>query len=528
MYKSRLRKWNAYRNRKRASPRETADHRRLETSASRSLSADELDTPQHPRQRHDKASRDALDDGEDLFAGMSDMRASVGSQRRLGEMKSQTPTSKRIAASGHLGCLLDTSSSIASDEENTEGSNRANKFTPSDSNDSEMAPDSGVTEESHPNVCPVSRGEFLLRTEAPPLVAHATTWQIQHDPKNVQHWLWDVSSPPDSGAPLETPVSHERYPYIPKMPEIKFEPKTFVKLSIWYCSLRNEGMYDQADAIASEAGQTYAYILFQQHTHALTSLNTVLIMLLLYGRSSEAIELMRRAREAAKTLFPEMHPIILIMEYFMFQAAGKFETMPVSQLAQAYNFFCNGLGQDHPYTLVAGYLLAWRNAADNTDVIGMLHAVQLLCKLQLAADVRLGRYHLLSIAILNTKARVQHALKMLPDAITNMETVLSRMQATHDGNHPYLLDARSRYAAVLFAAYRDDEAESEYVASVLGQAELFGVEAQATQRSLREIGTFFVTTERTESASDFYIKLAAASACHPSSSSGMVIPKAAI
>lgn len=430
---------------------------------------------------------------------------------------------ERMVDSEHSRMLLDRPPSIASDDTTGGSPDHADRFTPI-LEDSEMTFDCNLTQQSDPHVSTVSHSE--VQPFAP--TALTPPEQVQHHPKHAQHWLLDASSPPVPSARLDSLAPHKISTSIFGMPERTLDPKTFVKMSIWYCNLRSEGMYDDADAAASEAGRVYAHILSQQHSHALISLNTVLIMLLLYERDTEAFELMSRAREAARSIFHETHPIILTIGYLIFQAADKFEAVQVSQLAEGYNFFCNDLGQDHPHTLVAGYLLAWRSAVNNTNDIGMLHAIQLLCKLQLISDTRLGRYHLLSIAILSTKARVQHTLKMLPDAITNMEDVLRRMQDTHDDNHPHLLDARSRYAAMLFAAHREDEAETEYIASALGKAKLFGTEAQTTKNSLREIGTFFVTTSRAASASDFSIKLAAVSASYSSPGSGIVMPKVAI
>ena len=107
-----------------------------------------------------------------------------------------------------------------------------------------------------------------------------------------------------------------------------------------------------------------------------------------------------------------------------------------ARLRVVYDDFKESQTLKHPYTLLAGYHLAWRLAMDGGDCLK--EARQLLSELQGAAEDTFSKAHMQTIAILTTKARVLHGLKYRNEAEELMAEAITRIEmGGYHAKHPY-------------------------------------------------------------------------------------------
>lgn len=290
-------------------------------------------------------------------------------------------------------------------------------------------------------------------------------------------------------------------------PTSNADPGLFIHLCLLSCTLHFESRHKDADEAATQASRTYGQLVWQNHRHALTSLNAVMIILLKYTKERDAIDLVAGARRAALEQLGMDHPLVRTIDYMEFQAGGQYAAVQVDQLLAVYESFCSMLTPRHPHSLVAGYELAWRLSIDSKAEKDQLAALQLLDKIETDSDRTLGARHLHSIAILMTKSRVLQALQLVSSALKVMSEAVDRIRSTYSPQHPYHLEARARYAPLLFSAYRDDEAESEWVAAALGRVELLGREHSLSEESILEVEDFYCTVGRQSQAIKFRAEL---------------------
>lgn len=486
MYKSRLKRWNVHRNKKRSEGR-TGDELREQLGCP--LSNAWQDTFDNDSERWTNLLPSSVTD-----SGISDMSFidQTVSTHLAGHHVANTSNSLQRSID-HSQVLQDDWCIVASDGTSTEGSR--------DIQLANFASDSSVesgSAEDGPRTSGAQTGAHRISATGP--LIPTTSNNGNYRPQHVDLWLADAVNTTKS----DPWIVISSQPSVPRMPDVPPDPEDFVDSCVMFCKLGDLKKYDAADASADWAFRIYGQLLKQQHKHALTSLNTVLCMFLMYDRSSEAIELMGRAKGTAQSvLLIPTHPIVQTIDFLMFQAAGDYVTMQASQLRQGYAQLCATFGFRHPYSLLTGYLLAWRLATNDQDDMSQLQSLQLLCRIQLTSDRDLGTDHLLSIAILLTKARVQHSLQMLPDAASNLSEAIGRMDRKYSSRHPYVFEAKSRYADILYAAYRDDDAEIEYLESALGRVELFGKEHPIAEDAVNELRSFYATTRRHAQSSVF-------------------------
>ena len=287
-------------------------------------------------------------------------------------------------------------------------------------------------------------------------------------------------------------------------PEAHASPHEIRKLFLRYC---NETNTRNAEAIANQVHFVFRLLLIQQHQHALTVLNAVLATMYVYNQTAPAFELLRQARNAAWQLLSRNNPLVWVIDYMMMQAEGEYTSMSADILRQGHEEICSVLGAAHPHSLVAGYLLAWRLAADDDEALQVV-ALQHISRLQSLASGVLRETDMLWIAMLMLKARLRHSLGHFEDGVRSMCAALRGMSRAEGTEMLYVLSARGRLADLHFAAERLHDAEREYIASAAGQVQLRGSEHPATREAIRRARFFFRVTGRDASLFTYEVYLA--------------------
>ena len=185
-------------------------------------------------------------------------------------------------------------------------------------------------------------------------------------------------------------------------------PKLFLELCCAACVLGAQKKPEVARDVVRQASEIFASMVYS-NIHALTCIGILSITLAMQGRKDDAREILTATRTAAlaKKLQPS-DPIIVMVTFMTWQttATREKDVIELDQLRTAHEQFETLLGPRHPYTIVAGYKLAWRLAMTDTCRNKKLEAFRILHDLQEDADVVLRSLHIQSIAITMTRARV--------------------------------------------------------------------------------------------------------------------------
>ena len=163
-------------------------------------------------------------------------------------------------------------------------------------------------------------------------------------------------------------------------------------------------------------------------------------------------------------------------------------------------------GLKHPYTLLAGYHLAWRLALDGEN--GLEQAQQLLSDLQSACEQTFGKAHMQTIAILTTKARVLHDLKHRGQAEELMSEAIRRIELVYPAKHPYALEAKRRHSIFLYAVNKVPAAEERLMEVALGRTEVLGPEHTFSKESVKDVHSCLGTPGRESELREFAAHLA--------------------
>lgn len=319
------------------------------------------------------------------------------------------------------------------------------------------------------------------------------------------------SSPPSLG-----PAGFDQYlcnrDMLPTCPALRAmihyaEPRDFVHYCFLSAASHFKGDHGQGDDAAARAGMIYSQLIWQEHDDALTALSAMSAVLLKYDRQAEAVVLIAGARLAATEILGTDHPIVHTIEFLEFQADGQYRAFQVEKLKIMYEFFCHNFSPRYRHSLVVGYQLAWRLTLDGTDE-NLQDALTLLENLATDFDLTLGKTNIQSIAILKTMSRVLQQRRDFGNALKVMSKAVERLSGKYFSDdpysdHPYLLEARARLASLLFHAYQNDEAESQWVAAALGWVRLLGRKHALSKESIQDVKDFYFTTGQMSKATGF-------------------------
>jgi hypothetical protein len=181
-----------------------------------------------------------------------------------------------------------------------------------------------------------------------------------------------------------------------------------------------------------------------------------------------------------------------------------------ARLQVVYDDFRKSRTLKHPYTLLAGYHLAWRLAMDGAD--GFERAQHLLSELQGPAEETFGTAHMQTIAILTTRARILHDLKHCDEAEKFMSEAIKRIENIYPPEHPYALEAKRRHSILLYSVNRIPMAEGRLMEVALGRVQVLGLEHTFSQESVKDVEGFLCAPGREAELDLFREQLAKAKA----------------
>jgi hypothetical protein len=275
------------------------------------------------------------------------------------------------------------------------------------------------------------------------------------------------------------------------------QPDTFTSFCFLACILHSQGQEQSANSVASNAFEIYQMLIKQEHKHALACLNHVLAVLIMHGQSLFAVDVLKHAQQAALCHLHPEDPVIVTINFMVQQASSTVKQCGITpaRLREVYDDFRNSRALNHPYTLLAGYNLAWRLAIDGHGD-GLEHAHNLLSELQRPAEDTFGTVHMQTIAILTTKARVLHDLKYRKTAEKLMSEAILRIESVYHGKHPYALEAKRRHSILLDAVNQTSAAEKRLVDVALGRVEVLGREHKFSKESVEDVKRFLCTPGR--------------------------------
>jgi hypothetical protein len=233
----------------------------------------------------------------------------------------------------------------------------------------------------------------------------------------------------------------------------------------------------------------------------------------MHGQSLFAVDLLKNAHQAALCELPEENPIIETISFMVQQASRTVKQCGITpqRLRVVYNDFKESQTLKHPYTILAGYHLAWRLAMDGGD--GLKEARYLLSELQGVAEFAFGKAHMQTIAILTTKARVLHDLKYRNEAEALMSEEIRRIEISgYPAKHPYALEAKRRHSILLHAVDKIPLAEKQCMEVALGRVEVLGPQHPFSKESVEDVKSFLCIAGRENELSEFAAKLADATA----------------
>lgn len=288
------------------------------------------------------------------------------------------------------------------------------------------------------------------------------------------------------------------------------QPEAFISFCYLACILHVQGQEEKASTAASEAFKIYQILIKQEHEQALACLNLILAVLFIYDQRLFAVDLLKNAHEAALCHLHNDNPIVVTISFMVQQASRTVMQCGISprRLRVVFDDFRESRTLKHPYTLLAGYHLAWRLAMDGGD--GLEQAHRLLSDLQAVADHTFEEAHMQAIAILTTKARVLHELKHCDEAEKLMSEAIRRVEMFYPAKHPYALEAKRRHSIFLYAVNKISAAEKRLIEVALGRTEVLGADHTFSKESVKDVEKFLCTPGRDNELSEFAEHLAEA------------------
>ena len=288
------------------------------------------------------------------------------------------------------------------------------------------------------------------------------------------------------------------------------QPEAFLSFCYLACILHCQGQDQGASAVASKAFKIYETLIKQEHEQALACLNLVLAVLCVYGQNLFAVDLLKNAHQTALRHLHKESSIIVTINFMVQQASRTVMQCGIThaRLRVVYDDFKESRSLRHPYTLLAGYNLAWRLALDGDG--GLEEANNLLSELQGAAEQTFSKAHMQTIAILTTKARVLSELHHRNKAEELMSEAIRRIEVAYPAKHPYALEAKRRHSIFLYAVNRTSAAEKRLTEVALGRVEVLGLEHNFSKESVKDVEGFLCARGREGEHREFTAKLAEA------------------
>jgi hypothetical protein len=210
-----------------------------------------------------------------------------------------------------------------------------------------------------------------------------------------------------------------------------------------------------------------------------------------------AVDILKNAQQAALCHLHPEDPVIVTINFMVQQASSTVKQCGITpaRLREVYDDFRNNRALNHPYTVLAGYHLAWRLAIDGHDD-DLDQAHHLLSELQCLAEDTFGTAHMQTIAILTTQARVLHDLKHRKAAEKLMSEAVLRIESGYHRKHPYALEAKRRHSILLDAVNQTSAAEKVLVEVALGRMEVLGRDHKFSKESVEDVKRFLCTPGR--------------------------------
>ena len=284
--------------------------------------------------------------------------------------------------------------------------------------------------------------------------------------------------------------------------DIVAEPKTFSALCNLFCICRGQNRHQEADSAITQAYRIYDSLIRQRHEQALACLHLVLNVLFVHNRAKEAKEILQGARDTAVRHLNEEDPIIVTINFMIQQSASTVREsgIDVNTLRKVYRQFVDAESLEHPFTLLAGYNLAWRLAMDDD---ARFEAYHILTTLQQVAERCLSKAHPQLIAILTTKARVIHDLGQLAEGERAMSEAMRSVAHGYHTLHPYHLEAKRRHAGMLFKVGRVELAQHKLKEVAVDRVEVLGPEHPFSRASVIEVRAFLSGDAREQELRNF-------------------------
>lgn len=290
--------------------------------------------------------------------------------------------------------------------------------------------------------------------------------------------------------------------------EIVAEPMAFSSLCNLFCIYRGQSRHQEADCVIRQAYRIYDSLIQRRHEQALACLHLVLNVLFMHNRAEEAREILQGARDVAVRHLDDEDPIVVTINFMIQQSASTVREsgIDVNTLRKVYRQFVDTESLEHPFTLLAGYHLAWRLAIDDD---GILEAYHIITTLQQAGRC-LGEAHPQLIAIMITKARVIHDLGKLEEGEQAMSEAMKSVAHGYHILHPYHLEAKRRHAGMLSDIGRVELAQHKLKEVAIGRVEVLGPEHPFSRASVIEVRAFLSDDAREQELRNFDADLARA------------------
>lgn len=284
--------------------------------------------------------------------------------------------------------------------------------------------------------------------------------------------------------------------------DIVADPTLFSALCNLFCIYRGQNRHQEADYVIGQAYRVYDSLIQQRHVQALACLHLVLNVLFMHNRPEEAREILQGARDTAVRHFDDQDPIVVTINFMIQQSAStvKESGIDVNTLRKVYRKFVDTESLEHPFTLLAGYHLAWRLAIDDD---GIFEAYHILTTLKQVAERCLSKAHPQLIAIMITKARVIHDLGKLAEGERAMSEAMESVAHGYHILHPYHLEAKRRHAGMLSDIGRVELAQHKLKEVAIGRVEVLGPEHPFSRASVIEVRAFLSDDAREQELRNF-------------------------
>ncbi len=265
------------------------------------------------------------------------------------------------------------------------------------------------------------------------------------------------------------------------------EPWAYVSRCFLSCIHQGQGRIREAKFVAADAAQMYGILVKHQHEQALACLDIVLRVLFYHGQIAFVAWLLEDALTAAMSYLEENDNFVLIIKFLIAQANSKAKDCDVtlSRLETIYADFKEHRGSEHPYTLIAGYHVAWRLSLE--DEKGQVAALRLLQTLQGSFDHVFGVTHMEAIGNLTTTSRVLQSLERDDEAEEVMKEAMRRIDEVFPPCHPYSLETKTRYAQLLRGIDEYELAERMLIEVAVGRVEVLGPDNELSRRSIVDV-----------------------------------------